>query len=66
MQSGCDRGRSESVTIETLLFIAGAVVLGSAVSGAAMWLFAARHNRRVMRRLLEELREEDDDGEDET
>lgn len=54
------------MTIETLLFIAGAVVLGSAVSGAAMWLFAARHNRRVMRAIMAQLREEGDDGEDET
>lgn len=48
------------MTIETLLFIAGAVVLGSVVSGAAMWLFAARHNRRVMRAIIAQLREEDE------
>lgn len=50
---------------DTVFFVAATVVLGGALFyGVAIW-FVERRNKRVLKRLLMQLREEDDDGEQE-
>lgn len=48
---------------ETMLFIVGTAVIGSAVFYAVAMLLLTRRERRALRQILRALGEEDDNGE---